>query len=328
MMTLPKQPIGKLRLPVIGAPMFLVSFPPLVTALCKAGLVGSFPHVNARSTEELDAWLTMIEGDLADYQQANPTALIGPIGVNLVLHDSNTRYIDDLDVLIRYKVPIVLTSLGNPGKIVEQVHEYGGLVFSDVINARHAQKAADAGVDGIICIGGGAGGHAPVQNLFSLAREVRKFWQGCLILGGAINDGQSIRACEVLGADLAYVGTRFVATKDSNAQPAYKDMIVKSGVADLVYTDRLSGIGCNYLIPSLEKYEIDLAVLPPKKPDLSALSDGNAKLWRDIWTAGHGIANIHSIPSVETLVSDMEKEYHVACKLGKSVAIGSGVSDE
>lgn len=301
--------------------MFLVSFPPLVAALCKAGVVGTFPHVNARPSEQFDQWLGDIKAELAQYQTDNPAATVAPFGVNLVLHHSNPRFKPDLDLVIKHEVPFVLTSLGHPGEVVEAVHAYGGTVFCDVVSAAHAKKAAASGVDGLICIGGGAGGHASTQSSFSLVREIREFWDGCLILGGAINDGWQIRAAEMLGADLAYMGTRFLSTIESNAQESYKQMIVDSNVDDLIYTDKLSGIGCNYLKPTLDQFGIDPDSLPNKAPDLSSLTDADARLWRDIWTAGHGIATIHDIPSVQEVVDRLISEYQQACVLPSSPAI-------
>jgi len=305
---------GRLALPVIGAPMFLVSFPPLVTALCKAGVVGTFPHVNARQPEILDRWLGEIAAELAGHPDAVP------FGINLVVHGTNPRFATDLEIVQWHKVPFVLTSLGHPGKVVEVVHGYGGIVFCDVVNAGHARKAIASGVDGLICVGAGAGGHASTQSQFSLVREIREFWDGCLLLGGAINDGHQVRAAEALGADLAYVGTRFLASAQSNAAEDYKQMIVASGVDDLVYTDRLSGVGCNFLRPSLVRHGVEPETLPPKRPDLSSLVDTEAKVWRDLWTAGHGVATIHDVPSVADIVARMAIEYDLACRLPVSAA--------
>ncbi len=316
---------GRLSVPVIGAPMFLVSFPALVLAMCKAGIVGTFPHVNARPSEQLDAWLGEITAELARFSAENPERPVGPLGVNLVVHRTNPRFAPDLDIVVKHKVPLVLTSLGHPGPVVEAVHGYGGIVFCDVTNAAHARKAAQSGVDGLISIGGGAGGHAALQSSFSLAREIRGFWDGCLVLGGAINDGWQVRAAEMLGADLAYVGTRFVASTESAASEAYKAMLVAATVDDLVYTDRLSGIGCNFLRPSLARWGIDPETLPPKRPDLGSLVDSEARMWRDIWTAGHGVAGIHDIKPVADIVAAMAAEYRAACALPPSLALhGAG----
>lgn len=312
---------GQLRAPIIGSPMFLVSFPPLVAALCKAGVVGTFPHVNARPSEEFDLWLTRLQADLAAFKQANPERTVGPLGVNLIVHRTNPRFEPDLAIVVKHKIPFVITSLGHPGAVVEAVHAYGGVVFCDVSNAKHARKAAESGVDGLICIGGGAGGHASQQSAFSLVREIREFWDGCLVLGGGINDGYQIRAAEMLGADLAYMGTRFIATEESNASAAYKQMLIDSDFDDLIYTDRLSGIGCNFLKPSLEQWGIDVATMPPKAPDLTGLGDHNAKVWRDLWSAGHGVATIHAVEPVEAIIDRIVDEYRAACALPPSPAL-------
>jgi nitronate monooxygenase len=320
-MPIPAALKGRLVAPVIGAPMFLVSFPPLVAALCKAGVIGTFPHVNARPAEQFEQWLLQLENELEQHRAAHPQAVVAPFGVNLVVHRTNPRFQQDLAVVVRHRVPLVLTSLGHPGEVVAAVHAYGGLVFSDVTNAAHARKAAQAGVDGLICVGAGAGGHASTQSQFSLVREIREFWDGCLVLGGAINDGWQVRAAEALGADFAYMGTRFIASQESQASAEYKDMLVQAGVDDLVYTDRLSGIGCNFLKPSLAAHGVDPAALPPKTPDMSSLTDSNTKVWRDLWTAGHGVATIHDVPPVAEIVARLAAEYRAACAIGPSAAL-------
>lgn len=320
-MPLPKIFENALSIPAIGSPMFLVSFPPLVTAQCRAGIVGTFPHVNARTSGQFDQWLTDIETGLAAHGAANPSAVVAPYGVNLIVHRTNVRFEPDLALVVKHRVPFVITCLGHPGKVVEAVHAYGGTVFCDVTSAAHARKSVDAGVDGLICVGAGAGGHASNQSAFSLVREIREFWDGCLVLGGGINDGRQIRAAEVLGADLVYMGTRFIATQESNAQQEFKQMVIDSAVSDLVYTDRLSGVHANFLKPSLEKWGIDVATLPPKTPDMSSLTDTTAKLWKDLWSAGQGIATIHDSPTVATLASRIADEYVAACKLGRSAAV-------
>lgn len=320
-MPIPELLHGRLAIPAIGAPMFLVSFPPLIKALCLAGVVGTFPHVNARPSSQLDEWIGALRAELDDHMAENPQARVAPFGVNLVCHHSNPRFLPDLDIVVKHRVPLVLTSLGNPTPVVEAVHAYGGVVFSDVINATQARKAAQAGVDGLICVGGGAGGHASHQSMFSLVREVREFWRGCLILGGGINDGFQIRAAEALGADLAYIGTRFNATQESNAQAGFKQMIVDCGVGDLVNTDRFTGVHANFLRPSIERFGIDVATLPPKRPDIAGIADTEAKAWRDFWSAGHGVATIHDVPGVAELVSRMAAEYAAACRLPASPAV-------
>jgi nitronate monooxygenase len=311
-----------MRLPAIAAPMFLVSGPALVAETCKAGVAGTFPALNARTPEELDAWLGQLNADLAAARAADPAAAIAPYGVNLILHASNPRVAPDLELFCRHKVPFVITSLGHPGDVVKAVHAYGGLVFSDVIHAHHAKKAAAAGVDGIIAVASGAGGHAGTQNAFSLVREIREFWNGTLILGGAISDGYAVRAAEVLGADFAYMGTRFIATRESNAQAAYKQMVIDSGAADVVYTDAISGTNANFLWPSLEKlgHQRDALVQGVGKGKLKALGD-EAKAWRDVWSAGHGVATIHDAPPVRELCDRLAAEYRAACALPPSPAL-------
>ncbi|WP_213954716.1 nitronate monooxygenase [Variovorax sp. dw_954] len=320
-MPLPTLFQNTLSVPVIGAPMFLVSFPPLVTALCKAGVVGTFPHVNARPTAQLDDWLSEIERELASSRAADPKALIAPFGINLVVHHTNPRFEPDLEVVVAHKVPFVITCLGNPAPVVQAVHAYGGTVFCDVTSAEHARKSARAGVDGLICVGAGAGGHASSQGAFSLVREIREFWQGSLVLGGAINDGWQVRAAEMLGADLAYMGTRFLATRESQAQQAYKQMVVDAGVADLIYTDRFSGVPANFLRASIDRFGIDVATLPPKKPDMASLTDTEARVWKDLWSAGQGVATIHDIPTVAELVRRIAEEYRAACRIPPSPAL-------
>lgn len=322
-MTLPTAFRGRMRLPAIAAPMFLVSGPELVTETCKAGVAGSFPALNARSNEQLDAWLGDINQALETARAAAPEAPVAPYGINLILHASNPRVEPDLELICKHRVPFVITSLGHPGEVVERVHAYGGLVFSDVIHAYHARKAAAAGVDGIIAVASGAGGHAGTQSPFSLVREIREFWDGTLILGGAISDGFAVRAAEVLGADLAYMGTRFIATRESLAQDAYKAMLVDAGAGDIVYTDAISGTNANFLWPSLEKlgHQREELVQGVGKGKLKALAD-EAKAWRDVWSAGHGVATIHDTPTVRTLCDRLAEEYRAACTLPPSPTLG------
>jgi nitronate monooxygenase len=308
-MPLPAAFRGSLKLPAIAAPMFLVSGPELLIASCRAGVAGSLPSLNARPASQLDDWLNQV----AQAKAAAPDSF-APHGINLILHASNTRLVEDLQIVCRHQVPFVVTSLGHPGKVIEAVHAYGGVVFSDVIHASHARKAAAAGVDGIIAIAAGAGGHAGTQSPFSLIREIREFWSGCLVLGGAISDGYGIRAAEVLGADLAYVGTRFIATQESRADPAYKQMLLDAGAQDIVYTDAISGANANFLMPSLAAAGFQPGQLHPAA-DKAQLKDlaSEAKAWRDVWSAGHGVANIHDVPDVATLVARLRTEYHAAC---------------
>ncbi len=318
-MSIPQIFRGRMTVPVIAAPMFLVSGPHLVTAACKAGVAGAFPSLNARPVEVLDEWLTQINAELGAALAADPQAPIAPYGVNLILHHSNTRLEQDFALVVKHKVPFVITSLGHPGEVVNAVHAYGGVVFSDVIHAYHARKAMEAGVDGIICVAGGAGGHAGTQSPFSLVREIREFWDGALVLGGAISDGRSVRAAEVMGADFAYMGTRFIATQESMAPPEYKRMIVEAAAKDIVYTDAITGTHANFLWPSLEQagYTREALAGAKGKEDFGT----GAKAWRDTWSAGHGVATIHDIPTVAELVARLGEEYREACGLPVSPAV-------
>lgn len=311
-MTIPQVFSSSLRLPAIAAPMFLVSGPDLVIAACKAGIIGTFPCLNARPSAQFEEWLEQIKSALIGHLEIDAAAPVGPYGVNLISHKSNGRFREDLEIIVRHRVPLVITSLGYPGEVVEAVHAYGGIVFHDVISAQHARKAIQAGVDGIIAVSSGAGGHAGTQNVISLIREIREFWSGTLVVGGAIGDGFSIRAVEVLGADLAYIGTRFVATQESQAAPEYKRMLLESGVGDIVYTDRISGVNANFLVPSLQRYGIDLGqLLAGEKP---GVMEDDIKAWKQVWSAGHGVATIHDVPTVAELVLRLESEYTQACE--------------
>lgn len=318
-MSIPTLFRGCMSVPVIAAPMFLVSGPHLVIAACRAGIAGTFPTLNARPIEVLDEWLTQINAELGAAMAANPKAPIAPYGVNLILHHSNTRLAQDFELVVKHKVPFVITSLGHPGEVVKAVHGYGGVVFSDVIHAYHAKKAIAAGVDGIVCVAGGAGGHAGTQSAFSLVREIREFWDGPLVLGGAISDGTSVRAAEVMGVDFAYLGTRFIATQESMAPDDYKQMILDCTAKDIVYTPAITGTPANFLWPSLEKagYSKDMLGSSDAKEDFGS----GAKAWRDTWCAGHGVATIHDIPTTAGLAARLAAEYRAACALPASPAV-------
>lgn len=313
---------GRMRLPVIAAPMFLVSGPELVIATCKAGVAGTFPTLNARPLAQLDEWFTRINAELEQHRRDAPHAPCAPYGVNLILHPTNERLRDDLALVAKHRVPFIITSLGHPGEVVKIVHGYGGLVFSDIIHAYHARKVIDAGVDGVIAVAGGAGGHAGTQSPFSLIREIREFWNGTLVLAGSISDGASIRAAEVMGADFAYMGTRFIATRESMAMDEYKRMLVDCSVSDIVYTDAISGTNANFMWGSLAKagYERASLVANSGKGKLHGIAD-EARAWRDVWSAGHGVATIHDVPGVAELIERMETEYLAACALPPSAAL-------
>jgi nitronate monooxygenase len=310
---------GRMALPVIAAPMFLVSGPELVIGACQAGVAAAFPSLNARPIELLDQWLTRINAELEAFAAANPGRPCAPFGVNLILHHSNPRLKQDFELVVKHRVPLVITSLGHPGEVVKAVHAYGGVVMSDVIHAYHAKKAIEAGVDGVICVASGAGGHAGTQSAFSLVRELREFWDGLLVLGGAISDGHAVRAAEVLGADFAYMGTRFIATRESMAQPEYKQMLVEARVADIVYTDAVSGTLANFMGPSLERAGYSREMLRGKEAAKDFADE--AKAWRDVWSAGHGVATIHDAPPVAELVARLQREYLAACALPPSPAV-------
>lgn len=316
-MPIPARFRGCFRVPAIAAPMYTVSGPELVIAACSAGVAGTFPALNARPAAQLDAWLQQIGQALEARRREHPAEPCAPHGVNLILHPSNPRRQQDLETVVRHKVPFVITSLGHPGEVVQAVQAYGGLVFSDVIHAHHARKAVAAGVDGIIAVAAGAGGHAGTQSLVSLVREIRSFWDGVLIAGGCISDGAAIRAVEVLGADFAYMGTRFIATHEALAAEAYKQMVVDCAAADVVYTAAVSGTRANFLAPSLQQAGFDLQALAQGGGEAPA----DVRAWVDVWSAGQGVATIDDIPSVAELVARLEAGYRAACSLPPSAAL-------
>lgn len=311
-MSLPAVLEGNLRIPVVGAPMFIVSGPELVIAQCKAGIVGSFPALNARPQAMLDVWLTRIKQELAEFSAANPDQPVAPYAVNQIVHQSNERLMADMETCVKHRVPIVITSLRPPGAVVEAVHSYGGIVFHDVISVRHAKKAIDQGVDGIITVCTGAGGHAGTTSAFALVKEVREIFDGTVILSGSMSQGNDALAAQAIGADLAYIGTRFIATEEANAPAEYKEMIVESRSADIVYTSLFTGIHGSYLKGSIVNAGLDPDNL--EEADKSAMDFGSgggskAKAWKDIWGAGQGVGSVHDIPTVNDLVLRMETEY-------------------
>lgn len=314
-MALPSLLQNRLRLPAIGAPMFIVSVPKLVIAQCTSGIVGSFPALNARPKEQLEEWLVEIKEALAAYQKAHPDAKVAPFAVNQICHASNDRLEHDVEICVRQRVPIIITSLRPPADVVKAVHSYGGVVFHDVISIRHARKAAEMGVDGLILVCAGAGGHAGMLSPFALVPEVKRFFPGTIILSGSIATGRSILAAQAVGADLAYMGTRFIATEEANAPPGYKQMIVDTAASDIVYTSLFSGILGNYLKPSVTRAGLDPENLPgADKSTMSFATERPAKAWRDIWGAGQGVGSIDDAPAVATLVSRLEAEYREARK--------------
>ncbi|MEC8514985.1 MAG: nitronate monooxygenase family protein [Pseudomonadota bacterium] len=314
-MALPSLLEGRLRLPLVAAPMFLASGPELVLACCRAGIVGSFPAKNPRTLDGLDEWLTVIGEGIASPGRRAPA----PFAVNLIVHRSNDVVEGELDLCVRHQVPIVITSLGAVSELVDRVHAYGGLVFHDVINLRHAGKAIDAGVDGLIAVAAGAGGHTGRASPFALVNEIRQVFDGTLLLSGAMATGVDIAAAQMMGADLAYLGTRFIGTRECRAQDGYKEMIVESSLSDIVETDRVSGVNASFLAPSLADAGLHegngvTAELEIASELADALDEqGEKRAWRDIWSAGQGVGSIKDLPGVDELVSRLEAEYYDAC---------------
>lgn len=308
--------LQNLSLPVIASPMFIASGPKLVAAQCKAGIVGSFPALNARPAELLDVWLTDLKKELAEFQAANPDAKVGPIAVNQIVHQSNDRLEHDVAICVKHQVPIIISSLRAPPKeMLDAIHSYGGIVLHDVISIRHAQKALEAGVDGLILVATGAGGHAGLLSPFALVGEIRKFYSGPIALSGAIASGDAILAAQALGADLAYIGSRWLATQEANVTEEYKQAIIDSSAADIVYTNLFTGVHGNYLKKSIVAAGLDPDNLP--EADKSKMNFGGssgAKAWRDIWGAGQGVGLMNDAPSVEEIVARLKSEYSAARK--------------
>jgi len=306
-MPMPELFRGRLSVPVIAAPMFIISRPELVIAQCRAGVVGSFPSLNARPSGTLEEWLQRLRRDL--------TAQDAPFAVNLIVHKSNTRLQEDLALIVKYQVPVVITSLGARADVNEAVHSYGGIVFHDIINDAFAHKAIERGADGLVAVAAGAGGHAGTQSPFALVQEIREWFSGPLALSGAIANGNSIAAARALGADFAYIGSAFIATEEASAAPDYKQMIVASAAKDIIYTDRFTGVHGNYLIPSLEAAGIDPAKLREEATthmNFGEAEGGNAKAWRDIWGSGQGIGAVKQVVPAAELVARLGREYRAA----------------
>ncbi len=308
-MPIPAPLAGRLSLPVIAAPLFIISHPPLTIAQCLAGVVGAFPALNARPKEQLDDWLAEITETLAAERRKRPEAKIAPFAVNQIVHASNDRLEHDMALCEKHRVPILITSLRAPGDVAKQAHAWGGLVFHDVISVRHAEKALEAGVDGLILVCAGAGGHAGTLSPFALVREVRRFYDGPLILSGAIAHGASILAAQAMGADLAYIGTRFIATAEARASEAYKQMIVASSAKDVIYSSLFTGIHGNYLRGSIEAAGLDPDALPSADKSAMNFGSGSTKAWRDIWGAGQGVGQIDDVPAAAEVVARLAREY-------------------
>ncbi len=315
-MALPAHLTRNLRLPLVAAPMFLISGPELALACCREGVIGSFPALNQRTSEGFEAWLVQMNTELARMRQDQPESTLAPYAVNLIVHRTNPRWQADLELCVKHEVPIVITSLGAASQVVDAVHGYGGLVFHDVTNQKHARKAAEAGVDGIIAVAAGAGGHAGTINPFVLVHEIREVFDGLILLAGGLSQGEDILAAEALGADLAYVGTRFINTKESQADDAYRNMIIEAVSADIIHTPAVSGIPASFMRQSLEAagYPMDKLHQAGDIDYGEKLKpvDDEAKAWKTVWSAGQGVSQIHDVLTVQALVQRLSDEYQQA----------------
>ena len=314
-MALPDILQSRLSVPMVAAPLFIISNPELVIAQCKAGVVGSFPALNARPAAELEVWLRRITSELKAYDEANPDKPSAPFAVNHIVHGSNDRLQHDLDMCVKYQVPIVITSLGAKPVVNEAVHSYGGIVFHDIISNRFAKKAVEKGADGLIAVAAGAGGHAGTTSPFALVQEIREWFDGPLLLSGSIATGDAVLGALAMGADLGYVGSAFIATQEANAEQSYKEAIVDNGSADIVYSSLFTGVPGNYLRPSIEAAGLDPDKLEqgdPSQMDFGSGGNTDAKAWKDIWGAGQGIAAVKDVLPVAALVQRIAGEYETA----------------
>ncbi|SMQ78740.1 nitronate monooxygenase [Bacillus sp. OV166] len=327
--SIPESWWNQLKLPVISAPMFLVSGTELVKNCCLNGVIGSFPAPNARPIEVLDQWMGQLNEELEEARALDPSRKIAPWAMNMVVHSSYSRLQEELALIKKHQPQLVITSLGSPKQVVDIVHEYGGLVFSDVSDLKFAQKAAESGVDGLILVASGAGGHAGQINSFAFVDMVRNFWDGIIVLAGSISTGKGILAAQAAGADLAYMGTRFIVATESMANDEYREMLVEATQEDIILTDAFSGIMCNMLVPSIKKAGLDPDTLVKKdKVNFDNMQrETNAKAWKDIWSAGHGVGAINKIESVSEIISSLEKEYKEALQnINRNVGKLSSVS--
>lgn len=314
-MALPEPLRSRLRLPVVGAPLFIISNPDLVIAQCKAGIVGSFPSLNARPLEELERWLQRISSELAEYDAANPDRPSAPYAVNLIVHGSNNRLQEDLELCVKYKAPVVITSLGAKEFVNEAIHSYGGIVLHDIINNRFAKKAIEKGADGLIAVAAGAGGHAGTTSPFALVQEIREWFDGPLLLSGSIASGDAVLSALAMGADLAYIGSAFIATDEANAEEGYKQAIVDNDSTEIVYSNLFTGIHGNYLKPSIRSAGLDPENLPesdPSKMNFGSGGDQDSKAWKDIWGCGQGIGAVKSLGSAADFVATLSAQYEAA----------------
>ncbi|MFT7684920.1 MAG: nitronate monooxygenase [Candidatus Azotimanducaceae bacterium] len=321
-MAIPDIMKNRLSLPVVGSPLFIISNPTMVIEQCKAGIVGSFPSLNARPLSLLDEWLEQITSELAAFDEANPENPSAPFAVNQIVHKSNDRLDEDIALCVKHKVPIIITSLGARSDVNDRIHAYGGIVLHDVINNRFAKKAVEKGADGLIAVAAGAGGHAGAISPFALVQEIRQWFDGPLLLSGAIANGDAVLSAQAMGADLAYIGSAFIATNEANADPKYKQALVDYASSDIVYTNLFTGVHGNYLAPSIEAAGLDPSDLPESDPSKMSFGSGGStksKAWKDIWGCGQGIAAINEITNVAVLVQKLKDEYEAAKKRLNSV---------
>ena len=314
-MALPALLENRLSVPVVAAPLFIISNPDLVIAQCEAGVVGSFPSLNARPLEVLEAWRERITSELAAWDAEHPERPAAPFAVNLIVHKSNDRLEQDLALCVKYRVPIVITSLGAREDVNEALHGYGGIVFHDVINDRFARKAVEKGADGLIAVAAGAGGHAGAISPFALVQEIREWFDGPLLLSGAIANGGAVLGAQAMGADLAYVGSAFIATREANAEPEYKEALVAYAASDIVYTSLFTGVHGNYLAPSIRAAGLDPDNLPesdPSKMNFGSGGNTESKAWKDIWGCGQGIGAVKAVVPAAELVQRLQREYQAA----------------
>ncbi len=308
-------PFQNLSLPVVVAPMFLISNPKLVIECCKAGIIGTFPALNQRTTEGFEAWVVEIKTELEKFEKETGKKA-APFGVNIIVHQTNPRVMADMQIVVKHKIPLIITSLGAVSQVVDAVHSYGGLVFHDVIKKRHAEKAAEAGVDGLILVSAGAGGHAGTLNPVPFVTEIRSFYKKTILLSGCLSNGQDVASAMQMGADLAYLGTRFINTTEANASDDYKEMIIESGASDIVYTAAISGVSANFMQKSLENNGITKELWDNKaKIDFGKELDAaqaETKAWKTLWSAGQGVATIHDVLPVAELVNQMKEEFKTA----------------
>jgi len=314
---------SSVELPVILAPMFLISNPEMVLKACQAGIIGTFPALNARTTDILEEWLKEISAGHEKLLNEHPGKKIGPWGINFISHRSNKRFLEDLKLIEKYRPPLVITSLGDPSPVVKVVHNYGGIVFSDVINISFAKKALEKGSDGLVLVASGAGGHGGTFNPFAFVHEVRQFWDGPIALAGGMTRGEDILAAELIGADFAYIGTRFIPAEESGAFPEYKKMILDSSIEDILYTDAFTGVHGNYLTESIKRAGLDPAQLKSKgEVDFSKLQQSGVKAWRDVWSAGQGVGDITKMQTVQEIVEELKAQYQAGIeRMGSRITI-------